>query len=272
MSERLAKTKLGRVLIIAGSDSGAGAGLQADLKTVMALGGYATTAVTAVTAQNTLGVQGVWPLPLDAIRAQAESVLSDIGADAVKTGMLGSPDVVELVARLLDGPARGLPVVIDPVMTAKGGASLLPLDAQAAVRERLLPRATLLTPNAPEAQALTGVAVENLDGQRRAAEALLMLGAKAVLLKGGHIPGPTVVDLLMTPDGETTFESDCIDTPHTHGTGCTLASACAVGLAQGLSLPKAVARAWAYTAEAIRHAPGLGQGHGPLGHGWMVGA
>ena len=176
--------------------------------------------------------------------------------------------MVELVAQLLDGPARGLPAVIDPVMTAKGGASLLALDAQAAVRALLIPRAALLTPNAPEATALTGIAVEDLDGQRRAAEALLALGAKAVLLKGGHIPGPTVVDLLMMASGETTFESERIDTPHTHGTGCTLASACAVGLAQGMGVPDAVARAWAYTADAIRHAPGLGGGHGPLGHGW----
>ena len=260
----------GRVLIIAGSDSGGGAGLQADIKTVTALGGYAATAVTAVTAQDTTGVKGVWPVPLEAIEAQAQAVLGDLGADAVKTGMLGGPEVVELVARLLDGPARGLPAVVDPVMTAKGGAELLSSPALAALRERLVARAALLTPNAPEAEALTGLAVDSLDGQRRAAERLLELGAKAVLLKGGHIPGERVTDLLATPHGETLFEGERFQTRHTHGTGCTLASACAAGLAQGLPLTDAVARAWAYTAEAIRRAPGLGRGHGPLDHGWPL--
>jgi hydroxymethylpyrimidine/phosphomethylpyrimidine kinase len=260
----------GRVLIIAGSDSGGGAGLQADIKTVTALGGYAATAVTAVTAQDTTGVKGVWPVPVEAIRAQAEAVLGDIGADAVKTGMLGGPEVVELVARLLDGPARGLPAVIDPVMTAKGGAELLSSPAVTALRDLLVPRAALLTPNAPEAEALTGLPVDSLDGQRRAAERLLALGARAVLLKGGHLPGERVTDLLATPHGETLFEGERLDTRHTHGTGCTLASACAAGLAQGLDLTDAVARAWAYTAEAIRRAPGLGRGHGPLDHGWPL--
>ena len=260
----------GRVLIIAGSDSGGGAGLQADIKTVTALGGYAATAVTAITAQDTLGVKGVWPVPVEAIAAQAEAVLGDIGADAIKTGMLGEAEVVELVAALLDGPARGIPAVIDPVMVAKGGASLLAAPAVAALRKLLVPRAALLTPNAPEAEALTGIAVEDLDGQRRAGERLLELGAKAVLVKGGHVRGGRVIDLLVTPAGETLFEGERLDTRHTHGTGCTLASACAVGLAQGLSLTDAVARAWAYTAEAIRRAPGLGRGHGPLDHGWPL--
>ncbi len=260
----------GRVLIIAGSDSGGGAGLQADVKTITALGGYAATAVTAVTAQDTTGVKGVWPLPLEAIEAQARAVLDDIGADAIKTGMLGEPEVVELVARLLDGPARGVPTVIDPVMSAKGGVELLSSPAVAALRDLLVPRAALLTPNAPEAEVLAGLPVDSLDGQRRAAERLLALGAKAVLLKGGHIPGERVIDLLATPRGETLFETERIHTRHTHGTGCTLASACAAGLAQGLALTDAVAQAWAYTAEAIRRAPGLGRGHGPLDHGWPL--
>lgn len=260
----------GRVLIIAGSDSGGGAGLQADIKTVTALGGYAATAVTAVTVQDTTGVKGVWPVPVEAIEAQAQAVLGDIGADAVKTGMLGGPEVVELVARLLDGPARGAPAVIDPVMHAKGGVELLSSPATAVLRDLLVPRAALLTPNAPEAEALTGLEVDSLDGQRRAAGRLLELGAKAVLVKGGHVPGARVTDLLATPQGETLFEGERLDTRHTHGTGCTLASACAAGLAQGLPLTDAVARAWAYTAEAIRRAPGLGRGHGPLDHGWPL--
>ncbi len=259
---------LGRVLIIAGSDSGGGAGVQADIKTVTMLGGYAATAITAITVQNTLGVQGVHPLPLDLIEAQARAVLDDIGTDAIKTGMLGSRDVVERVAAILDCSAA--PVVVDPVMVAKGGHSLLAADAVAAVKALLIPRAALLTPNAPEAEALTGLTVADLDGQRRAGAFLLGLGARAVLMKGGHVPGETVVDVLVTPTGETLLEGPRLDTRHTHGTGCTLASACAVGLAQGLPLEAAVAQAWAYVAEAIRRAPGLGGGHGPLDHGWPL--
>jgi len=261
-------TSLGRVLIIAGSDSGGGAGVQADIKTVTALGGYAATALTAVTVQNTLGVSAMHPLAPDLIEAQARAVLDDIGADVVKTGMLGDLEVVERVARLLD--AARVPAVIDPVMIAKGGARLLADEAVAAVRTLLAPRAALITPNAPEAAALTGLAVETTDDLRRAGEALLGLGAGAVLMKGGHVPGDRVIDILMTPYGETTFEGERIDTAHTHGTGCTLASACAVGLAQGLSLEAAVARAWAYVHEAIIRAPGLGRGHGPLDHGWPL--
>ncbi|MDO8900399.1 MAG: bifunctional hydroxymethylpyrimidine kinase/phosphomethylpyrimidine kinase [Phenylobacterium sp.] len=260
---------LGRVLIIAGSDSGGGAGVQADLKTVMALGGYGATAITAVTVQNTLGVTGVHPIPVDIVQAQARAVLSDIGADAIKTGMLGDVAMVEAVAALLD-EAAPIPAVIDPVMIAKGGASLLASDAVDAVRSLMVPRAALLTPNAPEAHALTGLVVESLDDQRRAGTALLQLGARAVLMKGGHVAGDRVIDLLLTPTGETVFETDRQDTRHTHGTGCTLASACAVGLAQGLPLDAAVAHAWAYVQEAMASAPGLGQGHGPLDHGWTL--
>ncbi len=259
----------GRVLIIAGSDSGGGAGIQADIKTVTALGGYAATAITAVTVQNTLGVFGVHAIPADVVEAQAMAVLDDIGADAIKTGMLGGVDTVEAVARILVR-TPGVPAVVDPVMIAKGGSSLLGPGAIDAMRSLLVPRAALITPNAPEAEVLTGLAVACLDDQRRAGEALLASGAKAVLIKGGHIPGERVVDLLLTPHGETVFEGPRIDTRHTHGTGCTLASACAVGLARGLSLQDAVASAWAYTGEAIRRAPGLGAGHGPLDHGWML--
>ncbi|MFN4040857.1 MAG: bifunctional hydroxymethylpyrimidine kinase/phosphomethylpyrimidine kinase [Brevundimonas sp.] len=258
----------GRVLILAGSDSGGGAGIQADIKAVTMLGGFAATAITAVTVQNTLGVHGVHPLPIELIRAQAEAVLDDIGADALKTGMLGSVEVVETVAALIDQAEA--PAVVDPVMVAKGGAALLPDQAVAAVKALMIPRAALLTPNAPEAEALTGLTVADLDGQRRAGEALLELGARAVLMKGGHVPGERLIDVLMTPDGETLFEGERVETRHTHGTGCTLASACAAGLAKGLPLPIAVAEAWAYVAEAIRRAPGLGGGHGPLDHAWPV--
>ena len=259
---------LGRVLIIAGSDSGGGAGVQADIKTVTALGGYASTAITAVTVQNTLGVSSVHPIPLDVVEAQARAVLDDIGADAIKTGMLGDAATVELAARLIE--EAGVPAVVDPVMVAKGGASLLAGSAVEAVRRSLAHRATLLTPNAPEAEALTGLPIASLDDLRRAGEALLAAGAKAVLMKGGHAPGPRVIDILMTRDGETVFEAERIETRHTHGTGCTLASACAAGLAQGLPLTDAVARAWAYVQEAIARAPGLGRGHGPLDHAWPM--
>jgi hydroxymethylpyrimidine/phosphomethylpyrimidine kinase len=259
----------GRVLVIAGSDSGGGAGIQADIKTITALGGYAATAITAVTVQNTLGVTGVHPIPLEVIAAQAKAVLDDIGADAIKTGMLGDAAVVETVAQALDY-ATSVPAVVDPVMVAKGGASLLAEAAIGAVRSLMIPRAALLTPNAPEAAALTGLSVETTDDLRRAGEALLALGAKAVLMKGGHVAGERVVDVLMTSAGETTFEGDRIETRHTHGTGCTLASACAAGLAKGLKLEEAVAQAWNYVHEAMLRAPGFGAGHGPLDHGWTL--
>src|SRR5436190_19534549 len=201
MSYRRAMSPIGRVLIIAGSDSGGGAGIQADIKTVTALGGYAATAIAAVTVQNTLGVSAAYPMPADVVVAQARAVLDDIGADVIKTGMLGDLEAVEAVARLLDVAA--LPAVIDPVMVAKGGARLLSAEAIAPVRDLLVPRAALLTPNAPEAETLTGLAVETTDDLRRAGEALLRLGAGAVLMKGGHIPGPRVVDVLMSSYGET---------------------------------------------------------------------
>ena len=259
----------GRVLIIAGSDSGGGAGIQADIKTVTALGGYAATAITAITVQNTLGVTGVHAVPLDIIEAQARAVLDDIGADAIKTGMLGDVATVERVARILDS-VPGVAAVVDPVMVAKGGAALLEARAVEAVRELMIPRAALLTPNAPEAEALTRLPVLTTDDLRRAGDVLLGFGAKAVLMKGGHIAGERLTDLLITPDGETAFEGERIDTRHTHGTGCTLASACAAGLAQGLPLTEAVARAWNYVHEAMLRAPGFGAGHGPLDHGWTM--
>ncbi len=259
---------LGRVLILAGSDSGGGAGVQADIKTVTALGGHAATAITALTVQNTLGVQAVHPLPVDLVLAQARAVLDDIGADAIKTGMLGDAAMVEAVADLL--ASTGRPSVVDPVMVAKGGAPLLAPEAVAVVRERLLPQATLFTPNAPEAAALTGLEIATPDDLRRAGERLLAMGARAVLMKGGHVPGDVVVDLLMTGASTIRFESGRIVSRNTHGTGCTLASGIATGLAQGLGLERSVARARDYLLEAIRRAPHLGAGHGPVDHGWPM--
>jgi len=259
---------LGRVLIFAGSDSGGGAGVQADVKTVTALGGHAMTAITALTAQNTCEVRDVLPVPAAFVTAQARAVLDDLGADAIKTGMLGSAEVVEAVAALI--AEAGRPAVVDPVMLAKGGEALLAPDAVDALTRALIPLAALLTPNAPEAEALTGIAVEDEAGMRRAGEALLAMGADAVLMKGGHVPGDRVVDLLLTPVGVTRYESGRIVSRNTHGTGCTLASGIACGLAQGLGLERSVAHARDYLLEAIRRAPHLGQGHGPVDHGWPM--
>jgi hydroxymethylpyrimidine/phosphomethylpyrimidine kinase len=262
--------KLGRVLIVAGSDSGGGAGIQADIKTVTALGGYAMTAVTAVTVQNTTGVTGIHHVPADIVRGQMRACLDDIGADAIKTGMLADSDVIEAVAAELEVRASGIPVVIDPVMIAKGGTRLVVNGAVDAIKRQLLPRAALITPNVPEAQSLLGTSIESVDGMLRAAERLLSFGAKAVLLKGGHMRDSTVTDVLVTNQGHETLTHPRIETQHTHGTGCTLASAIACGLAQGLDLLAAVKRARAFVWEAIRTAPGFGKGHGPLNHAHTV--
>jgi hydroxymethylpyrimidine/phosphomethylpyrimidine kinase len=265
-----AEPMLARVLAIAGSDSGGGAGIQADIKTISMLGGYAMTAVTAITAQNTLGVHGVWPVPTPGVIQQIELCLQDIGADCIKTGMLGSPDLVEAVAETLSARATGIACVVDPVMVATSGDRLLEDKAIDAVRSVLVPGARLVTPNAPEAEILSGKSVETVDGQRRAAEALLELGAKGALVKGGHMGGDVITDVLQTTTGEWLMESPRIETRHTHGTGCTLASAIATHLANGESLPISVEEARAYLHGAIEHAPGLGKGHGPVGHGWVL--
>ena len=258
---------IARILICAGSDSGGGAGIQADIKTVTALGGYAMTAITALTAQNTLGVQAVVPVAPDFIRLQMQAVLDDLGADAVKTGMLGNAEAIATIAATLP---PGLPVVVDPVMVAKGGAPLLLEAAIGALKQRLIPRATLLTPNLPEAEALLGGRIADVAAMQAAGAALRALGAQAVLVKGGHLPGDTLYDVLVGPDGVEVFEGRRIPTRHTHGTGCTLASAIATGLGQGLGLSAAIIRARAYLVEAIRTAPGLGNGHGPLNHAHTV--
>lgn len=256
----------GRVLIIAGSDSGGGAGIQADLKAVTALGAFGMTAITALTAQNTLGVHGVLPVPLDFLRQQIAVVLDDLGADALKTGMLADSATIDAVCDEITARAPGLPLVADPVMVAKGGHPLLVPEAAETLKRRLLPIAAVLTPNLPEAEALCGFAIQDVGAMHQAAKALLALGPKAVLLKGGHLPGDEVVDLLATGARIEIFRDRRIATRHTHGTGCTLASAVAAGLAQGLSLRDSVIRARAYVRAAIASAPGFGAGHGPLNH------
>lgn len=261
----------GRVLIVAGSDSGGGAGIQADLKTVSALGAYGATAITALTAQNTRGVFGVHEVPPAFVRQQMELVLTDIGADCVKTGMLASAAIIEAVAEAIERFAAGIPLVVDPVMVAKGGAPLLASDAGAALIARLVGRATLITPNIPEAEVLLGRAIPDRAAMEVAARELLRLGPRAVLLKGGHMEGEEVADLLVDSRGEHVFSGPRIASTSTHGTGCTLASAVAAGIAQGLELADAVARARAYVRRAIETAPGLGHGHGPLNHLHCVG-
>jgi hydroxymethylpyrimidine/phosphomethylpyrimidine kinase len=256
----------GRILIIAGSDSGGGAGIQADIKTVTMLDGYAATAITALTAQNTEGVFGVLPVAPDFIRRQIEIVLDDIGADAVKTGMLHDAAVIETVAAVLEERAAAIPLVVDPVMAAKGGARLIEPEAIETLKQRLIPRATVLTPNLPEAEILCEMTIGDVAAMRRAGEALLRLGCRAALVKGGHLAGGTVTDVLATETGFRVWQSPRIDSRHTHGTGCTLASAIAVGLAQRLDIEAAIDRARDYVRRAILSAPGLGRGHGPLDH------
>ncbi|MHA1566015.1 MAG: bifunctional hydroxymethylpyrimidine kinase/phosphomethylpyrimidine kinase [Alphaproteobacteria bacterium] len=256
----------GRVLIVAGSDSGGGAGIQGDIKTVTALQGYAATAITALTAQNTQGVHGIVGIEPDFVARQMRVVLEDIGADCIKTGMLFNSRIVAAVVQVIEDLAPGVPLVIDPVMVAKGGQTLLDDPARHAIVDGLLPLATLVTPNAPEATALTGIQIDGPDSQLAAAQAMRAQGCRAVLLKGGHLPGPRIVDLLVTDAGTTALESPRIETRHTHGTGCTLASAIATGIAQGMDLPQAVRRARDYVHRAIATAPGYGAGHGPLNH------
>jgi hydroxymethylpyrimidine/phosphomethylpyrimidine kinase len=260
----------GRVLVIAGSDSGGGAGIQADIKAITALDAFAMTAITALTAQDTLGVHGIYEVPPAFVAQQMEVVLEDLGADAGKTGMLHNAAIIETVTGVLSKHAPGLPLVVDPVMAAKSGDALISDDAAATLRTLLVPRATVLTPNLPEAELLVGRPIRSVEDMAAARDDLMALGATYVLLKGGHLPGDHLLDMLFGPNGDETFESVRIATKHTHGTGCTLASAVAAGLAQGMTVPASVARARDYVAAAIRTAPGFGAGHGPLDHSHTV--
>ena len=254
-----------RVLSIAGSDSGGGAGIQADLKTMLALGVHGMSVLAAVTAQNSVGVQGYWELPAEAVRAQLDSVLGDIGVDAVKTGMLASRVLVETVAQVLREVT--VPVVVDPVGVSKHGDSLLAADALDAVRHLLLPVATVVTPNLYEVEQLTGVIVRDAAGLREAAEAVHALGPQWVLVKGGHLEGDAI-DLLYDGTNEWTFAAPRYDNRHTHGTGCTLASAIAAYLGLGYDVPAAVGAAKEYVTGAIAAGFPLGAGIGPVDHGW----
>lgn len=259
--------RVAKLLIIAGSDSGGGAGIQADLKSASARGVYAATAITAITAQNTVGVQAVELLPPEIVAAQIASVLDDIGADAIKIGMLGSVAITQAVADAIAGFAG--PVVLDPVMVAKSGDTLLADDAVAALRDLLLPRATILTPNRPEAARLLGChPAATPDETLRQGAALRAMGPDAVLMKGGHAAGAICRDLLVTAAGDTAFDSPRIDTGNTHGTGCSMASAIAAELAKGATPEQATASAhrWLHGAIVAADTLNVGRGHGPVHH------
>lgn len=265
-----ALARYARVLSIAGSDSGGGAGIQADLKTFSALGCYGMTAITAITAQNTLGVRAIHGIPVDMLRAQIDAVAEDIGVDAVKIGMLHTPDVVRVVVKAI-ARHQMLQVVLDPVMVATSGDRLMAQDTVEVLVQELFPLSTVVTPNLDEAALLLGRAIDGADALDEAATALLALGAPAVLLKGGHLPGDTVTDVLaLAGGGRLRLQSPRIATHNGHGTGCTLSSAIACHLALGLPLPQAVEQARAYILGAIAAGADVrtGQGHGPLNHGY----
>ena len=252
-------------LTVAGSDSGAGAGIQADLKTFAAHGVYGMSAITAVTAQNSLGVTMAQALPADIVTAQIEAVVSDFGVDAAKTGMLATAAIVEAVSaavRDLDIPM----LVVDPVMLAKSGDRLLDDEALAALKTELVPQAFLVTPNIPEAEALTNIEVRTDEDRKEAARRIVEMGASAVVIKGGHLASDDIKDLLLCNGTFEEFQCSRVASRHTHGTGCTFAAAITAHLAHGHDLRTAVQGAQRYVAEAIHHAPGLGRGHGPLGH------
>ena len=253
------------VLTIAGSDSGGGAGVQADLKTFAAMGVYGTSAITAITAQNTVAVTAVHEIPVDTISAQIEAVVSDIGVDAVKIGMLSSSAIIECVVESLSNMSRMERLVVDPVMIAKSGDSLLREDAVRTLRDRLLPLAAVVTPNIPEAETLTGMTIVSDEDVRRVAKEIVAMGAGSVVVKGGHRDG-AATDVYYDGTNFLDFTAPRFETANTHGTGCTFAAAVAAGLAKGLKTEDAIGGAKEFVTEAIRNSFPIGQGHGPLSH------
>ncbi|MDR6883760.1 bifunctional hydroxymethylpyrimidine kinase/phosphomethylpyrimidine kinase [Bacillus sp. 3255] len=257
---------ISKALTIAGSDSGGGAGIQADLKTFQELGVYGMSVITAVTAQNTLGVQGVYPMSVEAVERQLASIGADLRPDALKTGMLFSSEIIRVVAAAITGYKWGR-VVVDPVMIAKGGASLLQQEAVEAMIEHLLPLADVITPNIPEAEALSGIRITDDGTRRQAAKRIYAYGCKHVMIKGGHAADPEhATDLLYDGKSFTEFSSRRLDTVHTHGTGCTFAAAVTSGLAQGLAAQDALRIAKHFIHSAIAEPLNIGSGHGPTNH------
>lgn len=254
-----------RALTIAGSDSGGGAGIQADLKTFQELNVYGMSALTAVTAQNTLGVTGIYPLPAEAVAEQIDAVASDIGINAAKTGMIASSEIMEVIAnKVREHQIKNL--VVDPVMIAKSGAALLDESARQALSRTLIPLATVVTPNIPEAEVITGLSLASLEQRQEAAKRIVAMGAQSVIIKGGHLTGDEALDLFYDGEQFQTYTAPRFHTKHTHGTGCTFSAAIAAGLAKGDSLIDAVHRAKSFITAAISHPLGLGGGHGPTNH------
>lgn len=251
----------GRVLVIAGSDSGGGAGIQADIKTISAFSCYSATAITAITVQNTMAVFDILDLPDNIIRAQIRAVLDDIGADVIKTGMLHKSSIIEIIAEEIGD----IPFILDPVMVAKGGEELLEKEALKMLKEKLIIKARLITPNIPEAEILSGIKIKDKDGMIKAAEIIRSLGAENILIKGGHLESDEIFDILLT-DNLYIFSGKRIGSKNTHGTGCTLASAIAAQIAQNINIEIAVEKARDFVRRAIIEAPNLGKGHGPLNH------
>ena len=260
-------TSLPKAMTIAGSDSGGGAGIQADLKSFSANGVYGSSVITAITAQNTLGVHDVLELPISLIESQIRAVMSDIGCDVIKTGMLSSSVIVETVAQTLgDFDLKNINIVVDPVMKAKGGASLINDDAIETVKNILIPMASVVTPNVPEAIELTNIDITNVDSAKKAASKIMNMGAGSVVVKGGHLEGQESQDLYYDGNSFEVFSSERIDTHNTHGTGCTFASAIAAGLAKGFSMLESVSAAKEYVTLAIKNNHDIGGGHGPVNH------
>lgn len=261
----------GRVLAIAESDSSGGAGIQADIKTVLAFGGYAATAVAGMTAQNTRGIMGFQAADPDFVAQQIRVVLDDMNMDVIKTGLLGNESIINAVSDILDElQDEDYKVVVDPCIVARNGQPLLDMDTIATLKRRLLVRAHVLTPNRREAELLTGMTIKDLDDMRHATEMMLTFGAEAVVLKGGQITGIDVVDLVATEDGDKIFESAVVQNDNTHGAGCTLAAGIAACLAQGQDVFAAVENSLSFLNEAIRNAEEIGQGAGPVNHAYKI--
>jgi len=258
--------KLAKIMTIAGSDSGGGAGIQGDIKTITSLGGYATSAITAITAQNTLGVKSVLNVSINMIEEQITAILEDIGTDAIKIGMLSNEKIINCVVKLLSNLKKKIPIVLDPVMVAKGGHKLLDAGAETALINELMPLCTIITPNIPEAEVITGIKINDALDLENAGRSIIDMGINNVLMKGGHLNSSKLTDVLITNNNIEYFNNNKINTKNSHGTGCTLSSAIACGLGQKLTLKESVKRAHSYVYKSILNAPNIGKGNGPLNH------
>ncbi len=262
----MSNKKLAKIMTIAGSDSGGGAGIQGDIKTISALGGYATTAITAITAQNTVGVKNILNIPINMIEEQINAIIDDIGTDAIKIGMLSNEKIINCVAKIISTFNKKIPIVLDPVMVAKGGHKLLDIGAEKALINKLMPLCTIITPNIPEAEVITGLKINNINDLETMGKSIIKMRIDNVLMKGGHLDSDILTDILITRNSTEYFKSKKIITKNSHGTGCTLSSAIACGLGQQLSLKKSINRAHKYVYKSILNAPNIGKGNGPLNH------